>query len=103
MCYNNNVLTYYKNKFGTNSSIKTDASTQTDFSDMTTNKSTSIVCDSSNKKRNSSNKKEKSTKKNNLNIQECSNIEDMSINNIIDTDPNHLCDKLKKFYLNLIW
>ena len=110
MCYNNNVLTYYKNKFGVNSSIKTDTSTQTDFSDvcnslinqdMVTNKSTSNVSDNSNKKiiskkRTSSNKKDRSIKNDNINIQECSNIEDISINNILDADPNLLCDKLQE-------
>ena len=32
-CYNNNFLRYYKNKFCSNPSPKSDAGTQTDFSD----------------------------------------------------------------------
>ena len=32
-CYNNNVLRFYRNKFCSNPSPKTDVSTQTDFSD----------------------------------------------------------------------
>ena len=32
-CYNNHVLTYYKNEFGFTSSLKTDVVTQTDLSD----------------------------------------------------------------------
>ena len=82
ICYNNNVLTYYKNKFGYNSSLKANASTQTDFldvcnslinQDISTDKSTFNVCDNSNKKQNISNNKVRSTKKDNLNIQEYSN------------------------------
>ena len=106
LCYNNNVLTYYKNKFCSNSSHKLDASTQTDWNslinhDITKNKSTSNVCDNSNKKitskkRNTPTKKARSTKKDDLIIHDSSNIEDISINNIFDNDPNHLCDKLRE-------
>ena len=110
LCYNNNVLTYYKNKFCSNSSLTMDVSTQTDFSDgcnslinqdMSANKSASNVCDNSNKKiiskkRNSSTKKVRSTKKDNINIQDSSNIEDITINNIFDNDPDLLCDKLRE-------
>ena len=106
LCYNNNVLTYYKNKFCSNSSHKLDASTQTDWNslinhDITNNKSTSNVCDNSNKKitskkRNTPTKKARSTKKDDLIIHDSSNIEDISINNIFDNDPNHLCDKLRE-------
>ena len=96
LCYNNSVITYYKNKFGSDSSIKIDVSTQTDFLDVSTN-----ICDKSNKKisskeRNTSIKKDSSTKKDNLIIQDSSNIEDITIDNIFDNDPNHLCDKLKE-------
>ena len=35
-------------------------------------------------------------KRDSIDNQECSNIEDISINNIIDADPNHLCDKLRE-------
>ena len=81
-----------------------DVSTQTDFSDVwnslinqdiTTNKSISNVCDNSNKKI-ISKKRNSSTKKDNLIIQDSSNIEDITINNIFDNDPNLLCDKLKE-------
>ena len=34
LCYNNNVLRYYKNKFSSNPSPKSDVGTQTDFSDF---------------------------------------------------------------------
>ena len=34
LCYNNNVLRYYKNKFCSNLSPKSDVGTQTDFSDQ---------------------------------------------------------------------
>ena len=35
-------------------------------------------------------------KRDSIDNQECSNIEDISINNIIDADPNHLCDNLRE-------
>ena len=92
VCYNNNVLTYYKNKFGSNSSIKTDVSTQTDFSDASDNTNQKIIS----KKQNTTIKKRRSTKKDNLIIQDTSNIKDISNNNITDADPNLLCDKLKE-------
>ena len=92
VCYNNNVLTYYKNKFGSNSSIKTDVSTQTDFSDASDNTNQKIIS----KKQNTTIKKRRSTKKDNLIIQDTSNIKDISNNNIADVDPNLLCDKLKE-------
>ena len=92
LCYNNNVLTYYKNKFCSDPSIKTDVSTQTDFSDQldSSNKQVKSRKQVKNKKRASSNKQDCS------NNQDCSNIEDISINNIYDNDPNRLCDKLKE-------
>ena len=74
LCYNDNVLRYYKNKFCSNSYPKSDASTQTDFSD----------------KLNSSNKEVRSKK------QAISNN-----NNIIDADPNQLCDKLREILSKL--
>ena len=73
-CYNNNVLRYYKNKFCSNPSPKSDASTQTDFSDE--------LDISYNQVR--SRKQTKSRK------------QAISNNNIIDVDPNHLCDKLRE-------
>ena len=85
-CYNNNVLRYYKNKFGSDLSSKTDASTQTDFSSEldSSNKQVRSVRQNKTKKQASSNK------------QDCSNKQDISINNIIDSDPNLLCDKLRE-------
>ena len=68
LCYNNNVLRYYKNKFCSNPSPESDVSTQTDFSDEL----------------NSSNKQVRSKK------------QTISNNKIIDVDPNHLCDKLRE-------
>ena len=86
LCYNNNVLRYYKNKFCSNSTPKSNASAQTDFSDG---------LDSSNKQVRSR-KQIKSKKEASLNKQDCLNKQDISINNIIDSDPNHLCDKLRE-------
>ena len=74
LCYNNKVLRYYKNKFRSNSSPKSDVGTQTDFSDEL----------------DSSNKEVKSRKQIKSKKQAISN------NNIIDSDPNHLCDKLRE-------
>ena len=67
-CYNNNVLRYYKKKLCSNPSPKSDASTQTDFSDE---------LDISYK-------------------QVRSRKQAISNNNIIDVDPNHLCHKLRE-------
>ena len=83
LCYNNNVLRYYKNKFCSNNSPKSDVGTQTDF------------LDSSNKQV-TSRKQTKSKKEPSTNKQDCSNNQDISINNIIDSDPNHLCDKVRE-------
>ena len=84
LCYNNNVLRYYKNKFCSNLTPKSDVGTQTDISDQ---------LDSSNK-RVKSRKQVKTKKQASSNNQDCSNKQDISINNIIDSDPNLLCDKL---------
>ena len=80
VCYNNNVLAYYKNKFGSNSSHKTDVGTQTDFSDNQ---------DCSRKQVRSG--KQVSTRK-----QDDSNKQDISNNYITDVDPDLLCDKLRE-------
>ena len=74
LCYNNNVLRYYKNKFCSNNSPKSDVGTQTDFSDE---------LDISYKQVRS--RKQTKSKK-----------QSISNNNIIDADPNHLCDKLRE-------
>ena len=74
LCYNNNVLRYYQNKFCSNPSSKSDASTQTDFSDN----------------QDCSRKQIKSRK------QSKSKNQPIMDNNIIDADPNHLCDKLRE-------
>ena len=80
LCYNNNVLRYYKNKFGPDLSSKTDASTQTDFSSEL----------------DSSNKQVRSVRQNKSKKQASSNKQDISINIIFDNDPNLLCDKLRE-------
>ena len=67
-CYNNNVLRYYKNKFCSNTSTKSDVGTQTVFSDEL----------------DISYKQTKSKKQPIMN------------NNITDIDPNHLCGKLRE-------
>ena len=69
--------------------------------DITNNKSTSNDSDNSNKKitskkRNTPTKKSRSTKKDDLIIHDNSNIEDITIDNIFDNDPNLLCDKMKE-------
>ena len=77
LCYNNNVLRYYQNKFCSNPSSKSDASTQTDFSDN----------------QDCSRKQIKSRK------QSKSKNQPIMDNNIIDADPNHLCDKLREIFI----
>ncbi len=67
MCYNNNVLSYYKNNFS-DSSLKTDACTQTDFLDECDTTNNKIIS----KKRNNPIKKIRPDKKDNRIIQECS-------------------------------
>ena len=74
LCYNNKVLRYYKNKFCSNPSPKSDASTQTDFSDEL----------------DISYKQIRSRKQTN------SRKQAISKNNIIDSDPHHLCEKLRE-------
>ena len=66
LCYNNNVLRYYKNKFSSNPFPKSDVGTQTDFSDISY-------------KQVRSRKRTKSMK------------QIISNDNIIDSDPKHLC------------
>ena len=74
LCYYNNVLRYYKNKFCSNTSPKSDVGTQPDFSDESDIPYKQVR----------SRKQTKSRK------QAISNI------NIIDVDPNLLCDKLRE-------
>ena len=73
-CYNSNVLRYYKNEFCSDPSPKSDVSTQTDSSDEL----------------DISYKQVRSRKQTKSSKQAISN------NNIIDVDPNHLCDKLRE-------
>ena len=80
LCYNNNVLRYYKNKFYSNSTPKSDVSTQTDILDVF----------------HSSNKQFRSRKQTKCKKEPSLNNQDISIINIIDSDPNHLCDKLRE-------
>ena len=86
LCYNNNVLRYYKNKFSSNLSPKSDASTQTDISDELDSINNQVR----------SRKQNKSKKQASSNIQDCLNKQDISINSIIDSDPNLLCDKMRE-------
>ena len=86
MCYDINVLRYYQNKFCNNPSTKSDVGTQTDLLDG---------LDSSNKqiksrRQNFSSKQSISSK------QLSTNKQDITINNIIDSDPNLLCDKIRE-------
>ena len=74
LCYNNNVLRYYKNKFCSNTSPKSDVGTQTDFSDELDIPYKQVR----------SRKQTKSRK------------QAISNNNTIDVDPNLLCDKLRE-------
>ena len=92
LCYNNNVLRYYKNKFCSNPSPKSDVGTQTDFSDQldSSNKQVKSRKQVKTKKQASSNKQDCS------NNQDCSNKQVISINNIVDADPNLICDKSKE-------
>ena len=78
-CYNNNVLRYYKNKFCSNTSTKSDVGTQTDFSDELDNSYKQIR----------SRKQTKSKNQPNMN----NNITDLTI----------YATNYEKFYLNLIW
>ena len=80
LCYNNNVLRYYKNKFCSNSSPKADIGTQTDFSDEL----------------DISYKQVRSRKQTKSRKQAISNN-----NNIPDVDPNHLCNKLREILSKL--
>ena len=81
LCYNNNVLRYYKNKFGSDLASKTDASTQTDFSSE---------LDSSNKQVRSG--RQKISKK-----EASSNNQDCSIN-LKNVDPDCLMEKFTELY-----
>ena len=75
LCYNNHVVRYYKNTFCSNTSPKSDVGTQTDFSDE-------LVISYKQVRSRKQSKSRKQTISNN--------------NNIIDVDPNHLCDKLRE-------
>ena len=73
-CYNSNVLRFYKNKFCSNPSPKSDVGTETDFSDEL----------------------DISYKQVRFRRQTNSRKQTISNNNIIDVDPNQLCDKLRE-------
>ena len=89
VCYNNNVLRYYKNKFCSNPAPKSDVGTQTDFSDQ---------LDSSNKQV-KSRKQVKTKKQASSNKQVCSNKLDGSIN-LKNVDPDCLMEKFTELYNN---
>jgi len=92
LCYNNHVLEYYKNKFSSYSYTKSDVGTQTDFSD----KQDSLIKQESSNKKVRSSKKDSSSKQTISNKQDSFDKLDISCNNIIDTDPDLLCDKFRE-------
>ena len=99
-CYIKYMLEYNSNRRGEynklDSSRKQDVSSKTDCSN---NFDSSDKQESSRKQvrtRKQVGKKVSSRKSDSVINRECSNIEDLSINNIIDCDPNLLCDKLRE-------
>ena len=82
VCYNNRVLEYYKKKCS-NSSLKTDVGTQTDFLDEL----------------DSSNKQVRSRKQNRSRKQVTSSKQDASIN-LKNIDPDCLMEKFLELYNN---
>ena len=101
ICYNNHVLGYYKNTFCSNSSPKSDASTQTDELDRINKQDISSTHGSSNKqfrssKQNSSRKQAITRKQDSSSKPDGSDKQDISSNYITDADPNLPCDKLRE-------
>ena len=102
LCYNNHVLTYYKNKFCSNSSLKTDVGTQTDFCDNQDSSRKQVSCRKqissrkqySCRKQVSARKQDSSTDQDGLKKEDSSKKQDILFNYITDVDPNLLCDKL---------
>ena len=113
-CYSKYMLEYNSSKRGDYDKVvcsrKQDVSSKTDSSD---NFDSSNNFDSLNKqvrsrKQDSSNKEDlpnkqvrtrkqvRTKKQHSTSNQECSNIEDLSINNITDAEPDLLCDKLRE-------
>ena len=111
-CYIKYMLEYNSNRRGEynklDSSRKQGVSSKADCSNNfdSTDKQESSRKQVRTKKQDSSNKEDitnkqvrkkvSSRKSDSVINRECSNIEDLSINNIIDCDPNLLCDKLRE-------
>ena len=101
-CYSKYMLEYNSSKRGDYDKVvcsrKQDVSSKTDSSnnfDSSNKQESSRKQDSSNKQVRQR-KQVRIRKQDSTSNQECSNIEDLSINNITDVDPNHLCDKLRE-------
>ena len=95
VCFNIHVFVYYKNKFCSKSSLKTDVGTQTDFSDK---QESLFEQEGSNKKvrsskQDGSNKQVRSNKKDTSGKQVSSSKHDTSIN-IKNVDPECLMEKV---------
>ena len=111
-CYSIYMLEYNSNRRGEyiklDSSRKQDVSSKTDCSNNfdSSNKQESSRKQVRSRKQDSSNKEDitnkqvrkkvSSRKSDSVINRECSNTEDLSINNIIDCDPNLLCDNLRE-------
>ena len=106
-CYNTNTLILMKKRFGVlekNSSSKQDSSSNQNISDIQyssnkqvrSRKQTSSNKQDRSSKQVSSNKQDRSSKQTISNKQDKSSKQDISSNNIIDMDPNLLCDKLRE-------
>ena len=104
LCYNNHLLAHYKYIFCSNSSPKSDVSTQTDFSyernslnkQDSSNKQVRSRKQNTSRKQDCSNKQARYSKQDSSNKQDCSNKQDISINYKTDVDPDLLCDKLRE-------
>ena len=89
-CYSKYMLEYNSSRRGDynklDSSNKQDSSNKEDVSKKQVGT----------RKQDSSRKQVRTKKQDSINNQECSNIEDISINNIKNADPDLLCDKLRE-------
>ena len=92
LCYNNQVLGYYRNKFCSNSSPKSDVCTQADSSDN------QDCCRKQvrSRKQISTRKQVSTRKQDGSNKEDSSNKQDISIIYITDVDPDLLCDKIRE-------
>ena len=113
-CYSKYMLEYNSSKRGEYDKVvcsrKQDVASKTDSSDNfdSSNNFDSLIKQVRSRKQDSSNKEDlpnkqvrtrkqvRTKKQHNTSNQECSNIEDLSINNITDAEPDLLCDKLRE-------